>query len=167
MEAGPPPAIRLYLVYNRLIPAQVQKHSDSQRNEEGYCIIDKHVDSIICRLEQQDDEQVVEHDGNKYPCYSNTRLVLQGEAFPVLEPPPPNRDCDRCEGANKDPTHHSRNRSKEQHQRCDIPHQPEDYSQTYRIFSPLLHSLVLPFHILVLCPDEKAPWRVGKNGKNG
>ena len=78
---------RSSLLSHRLIPAPVQEQSDAHRDEECHRIVHEYIDSVIVRLEQQDDEQVIEHDGDQHPCNSDTGIVLQGEAFPLPEPP--------------------------------------------------------------------------------
>jgi len=67
-------------------------------------------------MEQQDDEQVVEHNGDQHPCNPYTSIVLQGEAFSLPEPPEHNRDSDRGEGGKENPAHDSGIRREEQNQ---------------------------------------------------
>ena len=67
---------RLFLFSRRLIAAPVQEQSDAHWDEECHCIVHEHIDSVIVCLEQQDDEQVVKHDGNQHPCNPHTREVL-------------------------------------------------------------------------------------------
>ena len=116
---------RLSLFSHRLIPAPVQEQPDAHRDEEYHPIVNEHIDSVIVRLEQQDDEQVIEHDGDQHPCNSDTGIVLQGEAFPLPEPPRHNHDSDRGEDGKENPAHDSRIRREEQNQRCEITDQPE------------------------------------------
>jgi hypothetical protein len=76
-------------------PYQVQP--DSYQDKEHYNIVHEHIDSVIDSLEQQDDEQVVERDGNRCTCNPNTCIVLYGERLPLPEPPLGSRYRDRGE----------------------------------------------------------------------
>jgi len=92
-------------------PAQVQ--ADSHRDEECQGIVHEHIGAVIRGLEQQDDEQVVEHNRDHGPCGPDPRVIREGKV-PCPEPPPRDRDGDRGADGKEHPAHDARIRREEE-----------------------------------------------------
>ena len=90
--------------------------SDPDRYQERHRVVNEDINPVIRGLEEQDDEQIVEHDGDDDPCYPDLRKILQWQALALPEPPEHDGDGDRGEDDKEDPAHDACIRRHEQDQ---------------------------------------------------
>ena len=117
-------------------PYEIQ--ADSHRDEECQGVVHEHIGAVIGGLEEQGDEQVVEHNRDRGPRCPDPRVIGKSKV-PYPEPPPRDRDGDRGADGKEYPAHDARNRREEEQERCKVPDQPETRAKARGVFEHLLH----------------------------